>query len=228
MGLLFSNSYVPKNLYLPILLHFFHLIFSLPQPRFHKPYLQSKTFLNIRAVLGIAVFSSNAVLMIGPSFSMQFFGFFDMLPSSPTITRMTLMLLMFHILLIYLFSSWYISIFSFYFLLTHVSRYSNITYGTTSLINTHYNNFWFLYLDISVRLDHNIPLNFYFFIFNNTFWSMFVPLFTSFQVVFPTQFPMNYSCRIMLSLVLCLCQLFTFAHNIKYCFTFLVTHSTKC
>ena len=121
MGLLFSNSYVPKNLYLPILLHFFHLIFSLPQPRFHKPYLQSKTFLNIRAVLGIAVFSSNAVLMIGPSFSMQFFGFFDMLPSSPTITRMTLMLLMSHILLIYLFSSWYISIFSFYFLLTLMS-----------------------------------------------------------------------------------------------------------
>ena len=121
MGLLFSNSYVPKNLYFPILLHFFHLIFSLPQPRFHKPYLQSKTFLNIRAVLSIALFWSNAVIMIGPSFSVQFFGFFDMLPSSPTITRMTLMLLMFHILLIYLFSSWYISIFSFYFLLTLMS-----------------------------------------------------------------------------------------------------------
>ena len=39
---------------------------------------------------------------------------------------------------------------------------------------------------------------------------------------------MNYSCNIIVpSLVLLLCQLFTFAHNMRYCFTFLVTHSTK-
>ena len=57
---------------------------------------------------------------------------------------------------------------------------------------------------------------------------MFISFFTSFQVLFPTQFPMNYSCNIIVpSLVLLLCQLFTFAHNMRYCFTFLVTHSTK-
>ena len=38
---------------------------------------------------------------------------------------------------------------------------------------------------------------------------------------------MNYSFNIVVpSLVLVLCQLFTFAHNMRYCFTFLVTHST--
>ena len=57
---------------------------------------------------------------------------------------------------------------------------------------------------------------------------MFIPFFTSFQVAFPTQFPRNYSCNIIVpSLALLLCQLFTFAHNMSYCFTFLVTHSTK-
>ena len=39
---------------------------------FYKLYLHSKTFLNIQAVLGSAVFCSNAVLITTPSFSMQF------------------------------------------------------------------------------------------------------------------------------------------------------------
>ena len=74
------------------------------------------------------------MLITTPS-SMHFSSFVDVLPSAPTITRMTLMLLMFHILLIFLFSSWYISIFSFSFSLTlYVFRYCNINYGTTSLI----------------------------------------------------------------------------------------------
>ena len=50
-----------------------------------------------------------------------FFSFFDVLPSALTTTGMTLMLLMFHILLISLFSSWYLSFFSFSFSLTLMS-----------------------------------------------------------------------------------------------------------
>ena len=74
----------------------------------------------------------------------------------------------------------------------------------------------------------NIPQSLHFFILNKTFWRMFIPFFTSFQVVFPLKFLMNYSCNIIVpSLVLLLCQLFTFAHKMRYCFTFLVTRSTK-
>ena len=51
---------------------------------------------------------------------------------------------------------------------------------------------------------------------------MIIPVFTSFEIVFPTPFPMNYSFNITVpSLVLLLCKLFTFAHNMRYCFTFL-------
>ena len=46
-----------------------------PQPRFHKSYPQSKTFLNIQAVPSSAVFCSNAVLITTPSSSMHFFEF---------------------------------------------------------------------------------------------------------------------------------------------------------
>ena len=62
-------------------------------------------------------------------------------------------------------------------------------------------------------------------IFNNTFWSMFIPFFACFQFVFLTQFLVNYSCNIVPSLVLLLCQLFLFAHNMRYCLTFLVTQT---
>ena len=168
--------------------------------------------------------------MTTPTSSMKFFSFFDVLPSVPTTNGMILMLLMFRILLISLFSSWYLSIFSSSFLLLclQVSRYSNISYGTISLILIHYNNIWFPCLHISVTLDHNILQIFYLLIFNNTFWSMFILFSTSFQVVFPTQLTMNYSCNIIVpSLVLLSCQLFTITHNMRYCFTFLVIHSTK-
>ena len=83
-----------------------------PNP-FHKSYLQSKTFLNIPAVPSNAVFCSNAVLITTPSSSMYLFSFFGVLPSAPNATGMTLMLLMFHILLISLLSSWHLSMFSF-------------------------------------------------------------------------------------------------------------------
>ena len=90
MGLL-SVFYVFKNLYFPILLHSFLENFPPPPPpppisphlplfvsnplqtRFHKPYPQSKTFLNTRAVPSSAVFCSNTVLITTPSFSMHFF-----------------------------------------------------------------------------------------------------------------------------------------------------------
>ena len=147
--------FVFKNLYFPILLHSFSSVlflehfpspsafatffsffffFKSPQPRFHKSYRQSKTFLNVRAVSSSAVFCSNVVLITTPSFSMHFFSFFDMLPSAPTTTGVTLMLLMFHILLISVFSSWYLNFLFLFFTNSYVSRYSNINYGTTSLI----------------------------------------------------------------------------------------------
>ena len=72
---------------------FFFFIKS-PQPCLHRSYLQSKTFLITRAVPSSAAFCSNAVLIATPSSSMHFFSFFDVLPSAPTTTGMTLMLLM--------------------------------------------------------------------------------------------------------------------------------------
>ena len=106
-----SPMFVSKNRHFPILLHFFVSVpfleqfpsrppssqffsfFSFsnlhPQPCFHKSYPQFKTFLNIRAVPGSAVFCSNAVLITIPSSSIHFFSFFDMLPSAPTTTGMT-------------------------------------------------------------------------------------------------------------------------------------------
>ena len=122
MGLL-SISYVFKKLYFPILLYSFSpdqfleqfstpspfstfFLSTLPQqPRSQKSYLHSKTFPNIPTVPSSAVFCSNAVLITTPSSSMPFFSFFDVLPSAHITTRMTLMLLMFHILLLSVFSS---------------------------------------------------------------------------------------------------------------------------
>ena len=156
--------------------HFFSFIRS-PQPHFHKPYAQSKTFLSMQAVPNSAVFCSSAVLITTPSSSVHFFSFFDVLPS--------LMLLMYHILLISLFSSWYLPNFPISFSLTLVSRYSNINYGATSLILIHYNNIWLSCLHLLVTLDHNIPQNLYFFIFSNTFWSMFIPFSCLFRLYIP-------------------------------------------
>ena len=232
MGLL-SISYVFKKLYLPILLHSFSLVqfleqfpspspfatfFSLSNPPTPFPQILSA----IRAVPSSGVFCSNVVLITTPSSSMHFFSFFDVLPSVTTTTGMTLMLPMFHILLISLFSSWYLSIISFSFSLPLMQIAISIMVQLLSFL------FTTTITGLSVTLDHSIPQNLHFFIFNKTFWIMFIPLFTSFQLAFPTQFPMNYSCNIIMpSLVLLLCQLFAFAHNMRYCFTILVTHSTK-
>ena len=111
-----------------------------PDSHFQKSYPQSKAFLNIRALPRSAVFYINAVLMLTPSY-IQFFSFFDVLPSAPSTTGMVLMLLMFQILLISLFSFWYVSIVHLlFFANSYVFRYSNINYGTTFLILVHYNN----------------------------------------------------------------------------------------
>ena len=92
----------------------------------------------------------------------------------------------------------------------------------------HYNNICFSCIDLSATLDHNIPQNLQLLIFNSTFWTMFLPFCTSLQVVFSKKFLINCSCNIIVpSFVLLLCQLLTFCHNMKYCFNFVVTHSTK-
>ena len=111
------NNFTPLPHFLISLFFFF---MKSPQPCFHKSYPQSKTFLNIQAVCRSAIFCSNAVLIRIPSSSLHFFSFFDVLPSTPTTTG-TLMLLIFHMLLISLFSSWYLSIFPFSFSLTLMS-----------------------------------------------------------------------------------------------------------
>ena len=205
----FWNNFPPP----PHLLPFF--LYQIPPTPF--PQILSA----IRAVPSSGVFCSNVVL-ITPSSSMHFFSFFDVLPSATTTTGMTLMLPVFHILLISLFSSWYLSIISFSFSLPLMRIAISIMVQLLSLL------FTTTITGLSVTLDHSISQNLHFFIFNKTFWIMFIPLFTSFQLAFPTQFPMNYSCNIIMpSLVLLLCQLFAFAHNMRYCFTILVTHSTK-
>ena len=68
---------------------------------------------------------------------MQFFSFFNVQPSVLTITGMALMLLMFHILLIPVFNSWYLNFFLLFLANSYVSGYSSINYGTTSLILIH-------------------------------------------------------------------------------------------
>ena len=87
--LLFLTCSVFGTISLPLLLPIcpfatFIFLIKSPQPRFHKCYLQSKTFLNIRAVHSKPAFCSNAVLIATPSSSMHFFSFFDVLPSAPT------------------------------------------------------------------------------------------------------------------------------------------------
>ena len=72
---------------------FAHLpfVFSIKSPQLSlcKSYLQSKTFLNVRAAPSRDVFCSNAVLITTPSSSMHFVSFFDVLPDAPTTTGMT-------------------------------------------------------------------------------------------------------------------------------------------
>ena len=80
----------------PFATFFFFCFLNSPQPRSHKPYPQYKTFLNIQAAPSSAAFCNNAVFLTTPSSSMHFFSFFDVLPSDPTTTGMTLELLVFH------------------------------------------------------------------------------------------------------------------------------------
>ena len=94
----FRNNFLPFPIYHPF-------FFKSPQPCFHKSYPQSKIFIKIRAVPSSAVFCRNALLITTPSCSMRFFSFYNVLPSAPTTTGMTLMLLMSHVLLISVFSS---------------------------------------------------------------------------------------------------------------------------
>ena len=104
---------------------------SFPRPSCHYFFLQIPPSnpvstnlthnLNLRVVPSSAVFCSIIVLIITPSSSMHFLSFFDVLPIAPTTTGMTLTLLMFHILLISLFNSWYLSIYYFSFPLTLMS-----------------------------------------------------------------------------------------------------------
>ena len=115
MGLL-AISYVFKSLYLLQLLHSFSPVqffnSSLPLPFSHlfpppPPFLQTLSAiwnLNLWAVTSSAVFCCSAVIITTPNSSIQFFSLFYVLPSAHSTTWMTLMLLMFHILLISLFS----------------------------------------------------------------------------------------------------------------------------
>ena len=119
MGLL-SISYVFKNLYFPILLHSFSSVkflekFPSPCPFAHLPFhgfifyfiffslsnhpnhVSTNLIRNLKPALicelslSSAVFCSNPVLITTPISSMYFFSFFDVLPSAPTTTGITLM-----------------------------------------------------------------------------------------------------------------------------------------
>ena len=89
--------------------------------------------------------------------------------------------------------------------------------GTPISIMTHLLSFLFtttissfLAWSLCHILNHNIPQNIQLFIFNNTFWNMFILFFTSFQVTFPTKLPVNYSCNVVMpSFALLLCKLTT-------------------
>ena len=90
-------------------------IFPSVHPCSCKPYLLPKTFFNIAAVSSCAIFCTNPVL-ITPRSPVQFFSFFNVQPSALTITGMTLMFPTLHILLIPLFSSWYLNFFLLFWL----------------------------------------------------------------------------------------------------------------
>ena len=72
----FLTFFHPSLPHLPLFFSLSNLTRPPPQTRFYKPYPQSKTFLNIRAVPSSAVFCSNMVL-ITTSSSMHFFSSFD-------------------------------------------------------------------------------------------------------------------------------------------------------
>ena len=108
------------------------------------------------------------MLITIPISSMQFFSFFDVHPIAPTITGMTLIVQMFQILLISFFSSWYLSIFSFSFLLILISpdiAISIVAQLLSFLFTTTIPSFLaFIFLSYCIITFHKI------------FWSMFIPL----------------------------------------------------
>ena len=169
-------SFTPVQFLKPFSLPLRHLFF-LPQPCFHK-HPQSKTFLNVEADCSIAVF-------------FQFFYEILQFPwcatKCPYYRWNGLDVFNVHILLISLFSPWYISIFFFSFLLTVMSPSIAISMMAQLLSFLFTTIIWFPCFDHSVIFDHKIPQNLHF-IFKNTFWSMFIPFFTFFQFVFPTIF----------------------------------------
>ena len=129
LGLL-PISYVFKNLYLAILLHYFSPVqfleqFLTPSPfphlspllptLFHKPYPQSEALLNIRDVPSSAVMLCLKQLPV----LCNFFIFFDVLPSASYYHWNNLNTSNVpHSFDLCVFNSWYPSIFSFSFLVT--------------------------------------------------------------------------------------------------------------
>ena len=82
----FLYFYILSHLLIHLLIFFFFFFsffFHSPQPHFHRPYPQSKTFLDMQAVPSSTIFCSNAVLITTPRSSMQFFSFFYVLRSAP-------------------------------------------------------------------------------------------------------------------------------------------------
>ena len=76
-----------------------------------------------------------------------------------------------------------------------------------------------------IQRDHKIPQNLHFLIFNNTFWSMIIPVFTSFEIVFPTPFPITIHSTLPCLLLYSYCA--NFSHSLTiwdivslFCHTF--------
>ena len=122
---------------LPSCHYFTILFFKSPIPPYNPVSTNLIHNLNLRVVPSSAVFCSIVVLIITPSSSMHFLSFFDVLPSAPTTTGVTLMLLMFHILLISLFNSWCLSIYYFSFSQTLMSPGIAISIMAQLLFHTH-------------------------------------------------------------------------------------------
>ena len=98
-----------------------------------------------------------------------------------------------------------------------------MNYDTTSLIFNYCINIWFLCLDLSVTLDHNSPQNLYFFIFNNTFWSIFIPFFI---LLFRLYFLHNLQLTILATLFCLL--LYAFCANFPYNFQCQILFYLSC
>ena len=161
------------------------------------------------------------MLITTSSSSLQLFSFFDVLPAVLTTTGMTFMLLMFHILLISLFSSWYLSIFSLSFLLTFMSSGKAISIMTQLLS--------FLFTTAISGFLALISLSDWTITSHKIFTSSFSATISGecsyhFSLFFRLYFPHNFQWTILATLllqlfVLSIVLLFTLGHNMRYCFT---------